>query len=97
MTRLATLTEQGVCRDEADLFDAARDALGEAYVGQRTYHARQERHPDVVAAKAVCAQCPVRLDCLRWAYETEDRWSVLGGYTPRERIGLRRRLTKEPR
>jgi WhiB family redox-sensing transcriptional regulator len=38
------------------------------------------------AAKAVCRPCPVRAECLAWAFEVGDRWSVLGGTTAAERL-----------
>lgn len=41
-------------------------------------------------AKAICADCPVRADCLAWALEIGDDHAVLGGLTPRERRALRR-------
>lgn len=43
----------------------------------------------VERAKAVCAGCPVRLDCLIGAFERGDEWAVLGGTTPTERRALR--------
>ncbi|TMR13807.1 WhiB family transcriptional regulator [Nonomuraea turkmeniaca] len=42
-------------------------------------------------AKAICAGCPVRGDCLRWALEHGERWGIWGGLNPRERRHLRRR------
>lgn len=43
-------------------------------------------------AKAICAACPVRTDCLTWALETRDRFAVLGGMTPAERARPARRV-----
>lgn len=37
------------------------------------------------AAKAVCRECPVRVECLEDAIEQGDRWAVRGGLTPAER------------
>lgn len=45
----------------------------------------------VTAAKAVCATCPVRAECLAWALDTRDPHGVTGGLTPEERWLLRRR------
>jgi WhiB family redox-sensing transcriptional regulator len=45
----------------------------------------------VVAAKEVCAGCPVRAQCLADVMAAEDparRWGVSGGTTPAERAAL---------
>ena len=39
----------------------------------------------IAAAKAVCASCGVRSECLEWAIEAKDAWAILGGLTPQER------------
>lgn len=41
-------------------------------------------------AKAVCAKCTVREECLQWALDHES-FGVWGGTTEKERILLRRR------
>jgi len=43
------------------------------------------------AAKAVCARCPVRWQCLTDAVERGDTFAVLGGTLPAERAELERR------
>jgi WhiB family redox-sensing transcriptional regulator len=45
----------------------------------------------VVEARAVCARCPVRVECLTWALETGQNYGVWGGYTEDERRELKRR------
>jgi hypothetical protein len=40
-------------------------------------------------AKAVCATCPVQVQCLEYALEVDDRHGVWGGLAPRERAELR--------
>lgn len=50
-----------------------------------------------IAARAVCAECVVREQCLAAALAvdvTEDRWGMFGGMTPSERKYHRRRLAK---
>lgn len=42
-------------------------------------------------AKDVCAQCPIRMECLQFAYATDDQHAILAGMTPRERRALLRR------
>lgn len=40
----------------------------------------------VEAAKAICDNiCPVRTECLQWAYEHDERDGIWGGLTPAER------------
>jgi WhiB family redox-sensing transcriptional regulator len=36
-------------------------------------------------AKAVCAECPVRQECLDEAIEFHAEWGIWGGLAPRER------------
>src|SRR5690606_41709439 len=40
----------------------------------------------VSAALEVCRGCPVRLECLIWAVEGGDWWSVAGGVEPVDRV-----------
>lgn len=42
-------------------------------------------------AKAVCEECPIKIECLQFAYAIDDQHSVFGGFTPRERRALLRR------
>jgi WhiB family transcriptional regulator, redox-sensing transcriptional regulator len=52
----------------------------------------------IVRAKAVCARCPVRLECLRFALETRETNGIWGGTTPEERRReLRRRARQATR
>jgi WhiB family redox-sensing transcriptional regulator len=51
---------------------------------------------DVATAKAICARCPVRRDCLDYALATRQRHGIWGGMTEddrdtRVRSDLRRR------
>ena len=49
------------------------------------------------AAKAVCATCPVREECLEFALETRQDDGVWGGLTETERRRLRRRRRERAR
>ena len=51
----------------------------------------------VARAKAVCATCPVREDCLAFAVELNQSEGVWGGHTPAERRRLRRSWLQRPR
>lgn len=42
-------------------------------------------------AKAICAECPVRIQCLNYALDNEERFGIWGGLAPRELIALRRK------
>ena len=42
------------------------------------------------AARAVCATCPVRPECLDWALRNGERFGVWGGTSERERRRMRR-------
>lgn len=43
---------------------------------------------DPAAAKAICSSCPVRLDCLAFAFEHKERYGIWGGLTEKERAAL---------
>ncbi|HSL12131.1 MAG TPA: WhiB family transcriptional regulator [Actinomycetota bacterium] len=44
----------------------------------------------VVRAKAICARCPVRRDCLEWSLVTCQDAGVWGGLDEEERRAIRR-------
>ena len=46
---------------------------------------------DLAAAKAVCAQCEVRMACLDYAVETRQEFGIWGGTDEEERRDLARR------
>lgn len=48
----------------------------------------------VQQAKAVCARCPVRQECLNYAIDAELAHGIFGGATPRERRWLTRRAER---
>lgn len=41
-------------------------------------------------AKRICAECPVRLECLEYALEQDERFGIWGGMSERERRKLKR-------
>ena len=47
------------------------------------------RGDDCGPAKAICAQCPVRLECLEHALIEGERFGVWGGLSERERRRIR--------
>ena len=52
---------------------------------------------DAGEAKAICAVCPVRDECLEWAMATRQDDGVWGGLTEVERRRLRRRRREAAR
>jgi len=46
----------------------------------------------IARAKAICAEFPVRTECLDFAIATKQDFGVWGGYDEEERRGMRRRL-----
>ncbi|MDO5049516.1 MAG: WhiB family transcriptional regulator [Actinomycetaceae bacterium] len=42
-------------------------------------------------AKAVCASCEVRAECLEYALENDERFGIWGGMSERERRRFKRR------
>lgn len=48
------------------------------------------------AAKAVCADCPVRLECAEDAVETRAGFGVWGGLSPKERRQWARARRRDP-
>lgn len=64
------------------------------------------RNPDIwfpegaesaAQAKAICAGCPVRIECLEYAIETHTYSGVWGGLTDGERRRIRRSRRLPPR
>ncbi len=41
-------------------------------------------------AKRICAQCTVRIECLEYALENDERFGIWGGMSERERRRLKR-------
>ena len=48
-------------------------------------------------AKAICATCPVRVECLEFALTTNQPYGIFGGLTEAERKSLQRRRNRQRR
>lgn len=48
-----------------------------------------------IEAKRVCADCPVKADCLDYALGHNERWGIWGGLSFRERTQIRRRRAEQ--
>ena len=44
-----------------------------------------ERQVERAQVRKVCFRCPIRQECLTWAYADRERWAIMGGGTARER------------
>jgi WhiB family redox-sensing transcriptional regulator len=49
-----------------------------------------ERGGSSKAARAVCLQCEVRIECLRYALANREQFGIWGGTSERERRKLRK-------
>jgi hypothetical protein len=48
------------------------------------------------AAKKVCQECPVAVQCLQYALDHDERWGIWGGHSEPERRRLKRGLPVKP-
>lgn len=51
-----------------------------------------EKGGSALAAKKICARCPVEAECLEWALVNDERFGVWGNTSQQERKALRRKL-----
>ena len=56
----------------------------------------QDREIRAAKAKAICAQCPVREQCLDYAFRNSIKHGIWGGLNNEERTRERRRRTHRP-
>jgi WhiB family transcriptional regulator, redox-sensing transcriptional regulator len=57
----------------------------------------EENTPRIREAISICNHCPVKVLCLNWAFDTEDRFAILGGKTANQRSRLRRASVRQHR
>jgi WhiB family redox-sensing transcriptional regulator len=82
-----TLTDEGVILDDGPLAWQERALCAqtdpEAFFPEKGGSTRE--------AKAVCASCEVRAECLEYALENDERFGIWGGMSERERRRYKRR------
>jgi WhiB family redox-sensing transcriptional regulator len=71
------------------------DALCVSYAGEVDFF--PARGESTHAAKAVCAACPVRKECLEYALHADIHCGVWGGLSELERRQMRRSRRREQR
>ena len=89
--RALPIPTKPVRRDEAWMTDALC-----AETDPELFFADQGDGASVVAARAICAKCPVIADCLAYATPRPELIGIWGGTTSRERMTIRGN-TKPPR
>jgi WhiB family transcriptional regulator, redox-sensing transcriptional regulator len=62
-----------------------RASDGPVFFPPAHFEHKPEREAREAKAKAVCAGCPVRLQCLEWALATREPYGVWGGCSEGER------------
>lgn len=67
--------EHGLCRE----MDAS------VFFPPPSFEHKPDREAREAQAKAICAECPVRLPCLEWALAVEEPYGVWGGHSEAER------------
>lgn len=76
--------QRGLCRDT----DAA------VFFPPSSFEHKPEREAREAKAKAICAECPVRVECLEWALAVREPHGVWGGCSEWDRkqilLGKRR-------
>lgn len=76
-----TYTADDIAREEAQLDRAAWGRMHDDF---------EEHATDDRPARAICAGCPVKTECLDFALDGGDHHGVFGGTSERERRSLRR-------
>jgi WhiB family transcriptional regulator, redox-sensing transcriptional regulator len=72
--------DEAACRDQDIIMFFGPD-------GER----QPERDLREARSKALCADCPVRVDCLNYALSRPEKYGVWGGLSEEERAAERRR------
>ncbi len=80
------LKNKGACKDE----------YSEIFFVQGEQNRSPNKRDLVVIeeARSVCRRCPVREECLAYAFDSGEEWGIWGGLTSAERREIRRDKAK---
>ena len=70
---------------------ACRGAPAEIFTPEERFGPGRKSEKKWLEGKKVCSRCPVKQECLDYAYAIEDRHALMGGLTPQERYNVRHR------
>ena len=76
---------------------ACRGMDPELFFSPESFESKQEKDDREVVAKAACARCTVRTECLEYAIEAGERYGIWGGMTEQERRAYVRRRSAQIR
>lgn len=71
------------CVTQPESFYPEDFATGDHF--ERPQHYNSTIRQAIKVAKSLCAECPIRRDCLEYAVEAQEEWGIWGGLTSRER------------
>lgn len=66
-----------------------RDTDASVFFPPPTFEHKPDREAREAKAKAICAECPVRISCLEWALAVDEPYGVWGGHSEAERKQIR--------
>lgn len=76
---------------------ACRGMDPELFFSPDLFETKQEKDEREAVAKAACARCNVRSQCLEYAIKAQERYGIWGGLTEQERRAVVRRRSAEQR
>lgn len=74
-------------RDSSEVYDWRDDALCREVDADGFF---VEKGGSTVAIKRICKACPVKQECLEYAFDNDERYGVWGGTSERERARMKR-------
>ena len=76
-------------------YAACRGADASHFFAPNYFEKRSQKQAREAVAKALCARCPVRVDCLEYALEIRETHGIWGGLNEMERRAVLRERTRE--